>query len=128
MTLLDRTSTDTFREGSTPVLETERLCLRAPRLEDAKQIAALVNDRRIAENTIRIPHPYAIADAREWIGATNEPGGERSFVVTIAGEIIGACGFHGRDAGLLMRAPARSTSCPRSPKAWSIRARAISVA
>src|SRR5881394_1862849 len=68
MTLLDRTPTDTFHEGSTPVLETERLCLRAPRLEDAKQIAALVNDRRIAENTIRIPHPYAVADAREWIG------------------------------------------------------------
>ena len=71
MTLLDRTPTDTFHEGSTPVLETERLCLRAPRLEDAKQVAALVNDRRIAENTARIPHPYAITDAREWIGAAN---------------------------------------------------------
>jgi RimJ/RimL family protein N-acetyltransferase len=97
MNLLDRPPTDTFREGSTPVLETERLCMRAPRLEDAKQVAALVNDRRIAENTTRIPHPYAIADAREWIGAANKAGGEKSFVVTIAGEIIGGCGFHCRD-------------------------------
>ena len=97
MNLLDRTPTDTFHEGSTPVLETERLCLRAPRLEDAKRVATLVNDRRIAENTVRIPHPYAVADAREWIGAANKSGGEKSFVVTIAGEIIGGCGFHCRD-------------------------------
>src|SRR5712664_622355 len=69
MTLIDRTPRDTLREGSTPVLETERLVLRAPRFEDAKRVAALVNDRRIAENTARIPHPYGIADANEWIGA-----------------------------------------------------------
>ena len=97
MTLLDRTPVDTFHEGSASVLETERLCLRAPRLEDAKQVAALVNDRRIAENTIRIPHPYAVADAREWIAAAGKAGGEKSFLVTIAGEIIGGCGFHCRD-------------------------------
>ena len=97
MPLLDRTPTDTFRESSTPVLETERLCLRAPRLEDAKPIAALVNDRRIAENTAQIPHPYAIADAREWIGAANKKDGEASFVITMAGEIIGGCGYHSRD-------------------------------
>ena len=97
MSLLDRTPTDTFREGSIPVLETERLCLRAPRLEDAKMVAALVNDRRIAENTARIPHPYAITDAREWIGAASKSDGEASFVVTMGGEIIGACGYHSRD-------------------------------
>jgi RimJ/RimL family protein N-acetyltransferase len=97
MPLLDRTPTDTFREESTPVLETERLCLRAPRLEDAKRIAALVNDRRIAENTARIPHPYALADAREWIATANEKDGETAFVITAAGEIIGGCGYHGRD-------------------------------
>ena len=97
MTSLERICDETARERSTPVLETERLCLRAPRLEDAKQVAALINDRRIAENTVRIPHPYAIADARAWIGAANKAGGEKSFVVTIAGEIIGGCGLHCRD-------------------------------
>jgi RimJ/RimL family protein N-acetyltransferase len=97
MPLLDQTPTDTFRESSTPVLETERLRLRAPRLEDAKPIAALINDRRIAENTAQIPHPYAIADAREWIGAANKKEGEASFVITMAGEIIGGCGYHSRD-------------------------------
>ena len=43
-----------------PTLHTERLTLRAPRREDAKTIAALANDRRIAENLLRLPHPYVM--------------------------------------------------------------------
>ena len=58
MTLLEEIPSEQFREGSIPVLETKRLSLRAPRLEDAKTVAMLANDRRIAENTARIPHPY----------------------------------------------------------------------
>jgi len=96
MTLLDRTPKDTLREGSTPVLETERLVLRAPRLEDARRVAALVNDRRIAENTVRIPHPYAIADAQEWIGAAISQSAA-TYLITFGGEIIGACGLEMRD-------------------------------
>ena len=57
MTLLEIPA-ESPREKSTPVLETERLILRAPTLGDAKTIAKLANDRRIAENTARIPHPY----------------------------------------------------------------------
>ena len=53
----------TLRERLLPVLETQRLVLRAPRLGDAKAIAALANDRRVAENTARIPHPYRVSDA-----------------------------------------------------------------
>ena len=34
MTLLEPTRPETLRESSTPVLETERLILRAPRLGD----------------------------------------------------------------------------------------------
>ena len=56
-----------FARASIPVLETKRLALRAPRLEDAKTVAALANDRRIAENTARIPHPYRTADAEGFI-------------------------------------------------------------
>ena len=54
MTLLE-VSPESLRENCSPVLETERLVLRAPRFEDAKSVAALANDRRIAENTRRIP-------------------------------------------------------------------------
>ena len=58
MTLLEAIPSESFREACIPVLETERLVLRAPHLEDAKAVATLANDRRIAENTARIPHPY----------------------------------------------------------------------
>jgi RimJ/RimL family protein N-acetyltransferase len=86
--------TESFREESIPVLETERLQLRAPRLGDAKIVATLANDRRIAENTARIPHPYRRADAEDFIAAANQAGGETVFVVTLRdGGIIGACGL-----------------------------------
>jgi RimJ/RimL family protein N-acetyltransferase len=87
---------DEVREASTPVLETERLMLRTPRLEDAKTVAALCNDRRIAENTKRIPHPYRLADAEAWIGGGRRRG-ERNFLITSDGAIIGACGLEVRE-------------------------------
>ncbi len=93
MTLLEEVSSETLREGSTPVLETERLTLRAPRLGDAKAIAQLANDRRIAENTTRIPHPYKLADAEDFIEQVNKAGGEFALLITLDGEPIGACGL-----------------------------------
>jgi RimJ/RimL family protein N-acetyltransferase len=93
MTLLERIPRETFHEGSIPVLETKRLCLRAPRLEDAKTVATLANDRRIAENTARIPHPYKMSDAEGFITDANKAGGEAVFLITLRDEtIVGACG------------------------------------
>ena len=86
--------TEAFRERSTPVLETERLILRAPRLGDAKAVAAQANDRRIAENTARLPHPYRLADAQEFISHANQSANETVFVITLQnGAVIGACGL-----------------------------------
>jgi RimJ/RimL family protein N-acetyltransferase len=77
-----------------PVFETERLTLRAPRLEDAKAIAALANDRRIAENTRRIPHPYALGDAEEFIATVNHGHGEMALLIALDdGTLIGGCGL-----------------------------------
>lgn len=93
MTLLERIPRETFHEGSIPVLETKRLCLRAPRLEDAKTVAMLANDRRIAENTARIPHPYKTADAEDFISRAGKAD-EAIFLVTLRDKtVIGACGI-----------------------------------
>src|SRR5271156_3151614 len=46
-----------------PVLKPARLTLRAPRRRDAKAIARFAGDRRVAENTVRVPHPYTIEAA-----------------------------------------------------------------
>jgi RimJ/RimL family protein N-acetyltransferase len=99
MTLLE-IGTSELREGSIPVLETERLILRAPRLGDAKVLAALANDKRIAENTRRIPHPYKRSDADDFISAVNVPGpdGEVAFLITLRdGPVVGACGIAMQD-------------------------------
>jgi RimJ/RimL family protein N-acetyltransferase len=90
---LQEIPSESFRERCIPVLETERLILRAPRLGDVKAIAALANDRRIAENTARIPHPYKASDAEDFVSGANV-GGETAFVITLRnGAIVGACGF-----------------------------------
>jgi RimJ/RimL family protein N-acetyltransferase len=82
-----------FREGGIPVLETERLILRAPRLDEAKAVARLANDRRIAENTARIPHPYRLADAEDFITAVNTGNDEVAYVIIFAGDVVGCCGL-----------------------------------
>jgi RimJ/RimL family protein N-acetyltransferase len=93
MTLLDFSAAGTSRQRGIPVLETGRLVLRPPRCEDAKALAMLANDRRVAENTLRIPHPYALADAEGFIAAANEADDERVLVITRAGAVLGACGI-----------------------------------
>ena len=85
-------------ERCIPVLETERLVLRAPRLADAKAIARHVNDRRIAENTARIPHPYGVADAEQFLAEVNRQDGKATFAIVLKGEIIGMCGLEPREA------------------------------
>jgi RimJ/RimL family protein N-acetyltransferase len=93
MTLCEAIPREPHREGSIPVLETKRLALRMPRLGDAKSMVALANDRRIAENTARIPHPYKLADAESFIGNANKGAADAVFLITLGGKtVIGACG------------------------------------
>ncbi|MGC1352396.1 MAG: GNAT family N-acetyltransferase [Xanthobacteraceae bacterium] len=99
MTLSDDVLKETRRERSIPVLETERLTLRAPRHEDVKAIAVLANDRRIAENTARIPHPYCVADAEQFVATVNRRDDEACFVLMLNGTLVGACGIDPRDDG-----------------------------
>lgn len=92
MTLLDF-GPATARQQTIPVLETERLLLRPPRLEDAKALAMLANDRRVAENMLRIPHPYGLADAERFIAGANADDGERVFLITHSAAVLGSCGI-----------------------------------
>jgi len=65
----------------TCVLETERLTLRRPTLADVQAIAHLANDRRIAENTRRLPHPYSQEHAAEFVRATSSGDSETVFLI-----------------------------------------------
>jgi RimJ/RimL family protein N-acetyltransferase len=103
MTLSTQSLPQRLLEYCVPVLETERLILRAPRLADAKAIARLANDRRVAENTARIPHPYHLDDAEQFIAGANRYVGEATFAVVLKSdavgksELIGTCGVEPRD-------------------------------
>jgi len=99
MTLTEEVRGPARRERTLAVLETERLVLRAPRARDAEALARLINDRRIAINTARIPHPYSLEDAQQFIGAVNRRGGEVAFVITLEDELIGGCGVARSDGG-----------------------------
>ena len=99
MTALEIFSGSPSAEPSIPVLETKRLVLRAPRLEDTDQIVALANNRKIAEMTAAIPHPYGIKDAQAWL--TNmivaECGATFGIYLKETDSFIGACGYAPRD-------------------------------
>jgi RimJ/RimL family protein N-acetyltransferase len=99
MTLSQEAFAQTQRERGIPVLKTERLVLRAPRRRDAKSIVRLASDRRVAVNTARIPHPYGLADAEQFIAAVNRQDGEATFLITLDHTLIGACGVDPREGG-----------------------------
>lgn len=50
-----------------PSIETQRLVLRPFVETDAANVERLANDKRIAEVTINIPHPYPKGLAKTWI-------------------------------------------------------------
>ena len=80
---------------SRPTLTTERLVLRPFALEDAAEVTRLVSDRRIADTTLNIPHPYDEGTAAAWIGM-HEEAAERDEGLTLAvtegssGRLVGA--------------------------------------
>jgi RimJ/RimL family protein N-acetyltransferase len=86
----------TLGEARACVLETERLTLRKPTLADVKAIAHLANDRRIAENTRRLPHPYLQEHAVEFVRSLADSGGETVFLIENSFSPIGMVGVDWR--------------------------------
>jgi RimJ/RimL family protein N-acetyltransferase len=95
--MLQDIPTPTLREASSCVLETERLVLRRPTLADVKAIARLANDRRIAENTRRLPHPYSPDHAIEFVRATAGDRPETVFLIESNFVPIGMVGVDWRE-------------------------------
>jgi RimJ/RimL family protein N-acetyltransferase len=99
MTLSEQAFAPARRDDSVPVLATARLVLRAPRRSDVKAIASFANDRRIAANTARIPHPYGIEDAEQFIASVNKREGEACFVIMLECAPVGVCSVDSREDG-----------------------------
>lgn len=100
MTLLEKSFSE-IAAAPPQALQTARLILRRPRPEDSKAIAALANDIRIAQNTVRLPYPYTLSDAHAWLRTTDGKTSAAIYLVTLAqGTVIGVCGVEpGGDRG-----------------------------
>ena len=79
--MLQDIPTSSLHEASRCVLETERLLLRRPTLADVKAITHLANDRRIAENTRRLPYPYLQDHAVDFVRGIADQQRETAFLI-----------------------------------------------
>jgi RimJ/RimL family protein N-acetyltransferase len=95
--MLQDIPTPALREASPCVLETERLTLRRPTLADVKAIAHLANDRRIAENTRRLPHPFSSDHAVEFVRAMAADRRGSVFLIENNHSPIGMAGIDWRE-------------------------------
>ena len=80
----------------TPLIETHRLRLRAPGFGDAKRLAALLDNVAVSGNLARVPHPYTLDHARDWLAGwrADAPPYETGFIVELKNTgAIGAVGF-----------------------------------
>ena len=84
----------------TPLLETNRLRLRAPGFGDAKRLSDYLSAFSVSGNLARVPHPYTVEDARAWLTgwrADSVPG-RTHFVLELRNEgAVGVAGFHEQD-------------------------------
>jgi len=74
------------------VLKTERLTLRPLRSSDAEAMMALAGDADVARMTARIPHPYSLDQAKDWIARAIQSN-EVVFAIVHQGALIGCVGY-----------------------------------
>jgi RimJ/RimL family protein N-acetyltransferase len=88
-------------------IETRRLWLRWPRMEDAVEIAAAAGRRELADMTALIPHPYPPGAAEDFVARTrqgNATGDSLTLLATLArGErkVAGALSLAPKPDGVL---------------------------
>jgi RimJ/RimL family protein N-acetyltransferase len=80
-----------------PVVDTGRLVLRPPHVNDADDIVRLADNPRVATMLGSMPHPYTAADAQAFLKKA-EDGGDLGCVYAVtragSGEFMGVCGLH----------------------------------
>lgn len=72
--------------------------LRPYRKGDAQSLQEHINDREIAKNTLRIPYPYTIKDARSWIATCLKGNKQKkptsvNFALTVDDKVVGGIGL-----------------------------------
>lgn len=79
----------------TDQMTTKRLTLRAPQMADAATIASLVGDPDVSRWLTRVPHPYGLRDAQDFIGRVTVGGGN-TFAICVGSQVVGCIGAEGQ--------------------------------
>jgi len=79
-------------------IKTKRFTLRPYTIADAKTLAKNIHNKKIARNTLVVPYPYTLKDAKTWLSSTvkeydkKEPEAVQ-LTIDIKGEVVGAVGI-----------------------------------
>jgi RimJ/RimL family protein N-acetyltransferase len=70
-----------------PLIRTGRLTLRRPEARDAEAIAKALANYRVAKMLVRVPQPYHLEDAEDWLASIGGPEstGAWIFAITLGG-------------------------------------------
>lgn len=72
--------------GPQPLIRTGRLTLRRPEMKDAEAITAALANYRVAQMLTRVPQPYHLEDAEDWLGGLEANDGSAwVFAITLGG-------------------------------------------
>ncbi|WPE21914.1 GNAT family protein [Shinella zoogloeoides] len=85
-----------------PILLSPRLVMRAPHEDDIDALAHLANNANIANMVARMPHPYMVADAADFVRRTRAGAiGKCVYAITKAdnGAFLGCCGIEPHEDG-----------------------------
>ncbi|WP_332713792.1 GNAT family N-acetyltransferase [Pelagibacterium mangrovi] len=80
-----------------PQIQTERLILRRPKLRDAPRIAALLNNFEVTKNLARVPYPYTINMAVDWLIRQKKEWSPDTITFAVCDPtqgLMGFCGMH----------------------------------
>ena len=86
-----------------PAIDTPRLAMRQPTLDDADEIATIAADRRLGLMTAAIPKPFTLADTRAFVlaSARKQRPADMTFVIRAreGGTLVGGIGWTQGPAG-----------------------------
>ena len=95
---------------STPILTTGRLILRPPVAGDAQAIADILNDWEVTQWLTKVPFPYTLADAEEFLGNLFADNDRNYWLVEIEGTVVGAISLR-PDLGFFLAPEAHGKGC-----------------
>ncbi|MCX6761209.1 MAG: GNAT family protein [Candidatus Nealsonbacteria bacterium] len=86
------------------IIKSKKFILRPFKKGDHTSLVRNINNKKISRNTLSIPYPYKMSNARSWINYNikldkKKKKEEMNFVIDIAGDVAGSIGLREIKAG-----------------------------